>query len=194
MSERYICFTLFNFSVDVNCSQSQLLVLVYHPPWGLPVEFPVRFHANVSASSSQHPSATYTHPSARHCVRWSRTMSRFNKSTSSTNQKLSKTHFVVITNSRHRSDCSPCNFLWLKIEVHQRNDPRNEDGRLPWNSGACFHVDFYTTRLLAVLRLAISSLMESLPSLNGRKRVKLYCAIRNWLEDLEREESRSRSM
>lgn len=58
--------TLLDFSIDVNSPQPELLVLVDHPPGGLPVEFPIWFHANVPAPGPQHPSATYAHSSARH--------------------------------------------------------------------------------------------------------------------------------
>lgn len=60
-------FTLLHLGIDVNGPQSQLLVLVNHPPWGLPVEFSIWFNADVPPPGSQHSgTADATHPRPRH--------------------------------------------------------------------------------------------------------------------------------
>lgn len=57
-------FTLFHLGIDVNGPQSELLVLVNHPPWGLPVEFSIWLDADVSSPGSQHPDTA--DPCTRH--------------------------------------------------------------------------------------------------------------------------------
>lgn len=60
-------FTLLHLGIDVNGPQSQLLVLVNHPPWGLPVEFSIWLDADVPSPGSQHSgTADATHPRPRH--------------------------------------------------------------------------------------------------------------------------------
>lgn len=60
-------FTLLHLGIDVNGPQSELLVLVNHPPRGLPVEFSIWLDADVSPPGSQHPNTADTaHPRPRH--------------------------------------------------------------------------------------------------------------------------------